>query len=59
MSVAWVDHLLYVCLERREIHRQGKANRARSPRNITTVYFIFVGIKDVLGPTNIQFSPNR
>ena len=57
MSVACVDHLLPVCLERREIHRKGKANRACHLRNITTTDLMFVGINDVLEPTH--FRPNR
>ena len=59
MSVACVDHLLPVCLERREIHRKGKANRACILRNITTTELMLVGINAVLEPTHAHFVPNR
>lgn len=59
MSIACVDHLLPLCLERREIHRKGKANRACILRNITTSNLMFVGINAVLEPTHAHFRPNR
>lgn len=55
MSVACVDNLLPVCLERREIYRQGKANRTCNLRNITTIDLMFVGISESCEGLQVQW----